>query len=479
MSGFPIWLRMLVAAWLVLGMISAAHAIMSKRDPRGVGVWLFVSFVFPIIGPWFYWVFGINRIERRALRRRERWEPHHDLPDHAARAPLTDGDLAAIGHLQPLRTMTDRVTRMPLVPGNRIEPLHNGENAYPAMLEAIAQAKETVTLESYIFDFDETGRKFFEATRSAAQRGVRVHMLLDGIGAVGALSRRGRKLMKTGATVAAFFPLGLPFGRVRFNLRDHRKILIVDGKVGFTGGMNISHRHMFSSNSSIRTEDLHFRVTGPVVGEMQQTFVEDWLLATGEALSGSDYFPPLDRTGPALARGIISGPDEDFEVIHWTLLAAFAAAQRSVRIATPYFVPTAALTAAINMAALRGIQISLFLPAKNDIPFMKYVADAYVGTLMEHGVRVYYRNGPFVHTKLVVVDERWVWLGSANFDPRSFRLNFEFNVEAYDVDLAGELSRWLDTLPALSTEVTPHYLNSRSPMHRFRDGVFRMFSPFL
>lgn len=468
--------RVLIAAWLVLGCVSAVHAVMYKRDPKSTAIWVFISFIFPLIGPWLYWVIGINRLERRAIRRRKKWW-HRGLPAHSA--SLSDDDHAAIGHLQPLRTMTDRITRMPLVPGNLIEPLHNGEEAYPAMLAAIEQAERTVSLESYIFDCDDIGWKFVEAVRAAAARGVHVHVLVDGIGAVGSCSRMGRRLIKSGAKVAAFFPLRLPLGRLRMNLRNHRKLLIVDGQTGFTGGINISQRHMLQSDKSNRVEDLHFQVAGPVVAEMQQAFVEDWLLATGETLSGTEYFPPHGMVGPALARGIIGGPDEDFEKIHWMLLAAFAAAQKTVRVATPYFAPTPALIAGMSMAALRGVEISLILPSKIDKAYMRWVADAYLEQFLEHGVRVFRRHPPFVHSKLLIVDERWIWLGSANFDPRSFRLNFEFNIEAYDVALASRLAGWMDGIRQRSIEVTLHSIRRRGPFRQLRDGLVKLFTPYL
>ena len=475
---WQLFARVFVAVWVILGVISASHAVMYKREPKGAAVWLFVSFTIPIVGPWLYWVIGINRLERRAMRRRRKQEPHAALPDHAAAVPLTKADLTAVGHLNSLHMMADRVTRMPLVPGNRIEPLHNGEGAYPTMLQAIAEAKETVTLTSYIFDWDEVGRAFADALGEAAARGVRVHVLLDGVGAVRSFSRTGRRLIKSGAEVAAFFPLRIPLGRLRINLRNHRKLLIVDGRIGFTGGMNISQRHLLEGEPP-RVEDLHFRVTGPIVGEMQQAFVEDWLLATGESLVGVGYFPSLGPEGPALCRGIISGPDEDFEKIHWLLQAAFAAAQRSVRIATPYFIPTSVLIGAMNMAALRGVEITLVLPSKLDLPYMRWAADAYLWQLLEHGVRIYRRGDHFVHTKLLVVDDRWILLGSANLDPRSFRLNFEFNIEAYDVELAMGLCQWIDGLLPACERVTLEAMDARPPFQRLRDGIVKMFSPHL
>ena len=291
--------------------------------------------------------------------------------------------------------------------------------------------------------------------------------------------RMGRKLLKSGATVAAFFPLRFPFGRVRLNLRNHRKILVVDGRLGFTGGMNISDRHFLESSNPRRVEDLHFEVTGPVIHELQHTFVEDWALATGQQLKGDEYFPQVEPTGDALCRGIASGPDENFENLHWILLAALAAATEEVWLVTPYFVPPRELLSAMIMAAMRGVRVTLVLPSVNDQFYMRWVADAYLWQLLIHGIRVYYRPAPFVHTKLTIVDQRWVLLGSANLDPRSLRLNFEFNIEAYDPPLAARLSTWLAELVQNSHAVTLEQVDSRPFWQRLRDGAAKLWSPYL
>lgn len=473
------WYWLFVAAWLGFGCVSAAHAIMYKRDPRSAAIWLFISFVFPIFGPWLYWGFGINRIERRAMkRRRKRARVFGSVGREKAQADakaVSDG----VGHLQPLRQIGDRVTRLPLLPGNKLTPLHNGEQAYPEMLNAISLAQKNVTIESYIFDWDDTGRRFARALGEAAQRGVKVHILLDGVGAVGVVSRIGRMLLKSKAEVAGFFPLGLPLGRLRVNLRNHRKIMVVDGKIGFTGGMNISAKHYLGLNRPDRIEDLHFKVEGPVVSELQEAFVEDWYMATNKALTEDEYFPELEPCGDALCRAIISGPDENLEKIHWIIEGALAAAEHSVQIVTPYFIPTRALTSAMILAALRGVRITLIMPEELDIPLVRYATDAYLWQILEYGIGVYRRPAPFVHTKLMIVDEQWLLLGSANLDRRSFRLNFEFNVEAYDRKLAAEMSAWCAGLTEGLEPVSLEAVDSRSMLRRLRDGAVKLFSPYL
>lgn len=465
--------------WFVLAAIAAGHAIVNKRDPRSAALWVFISATFPMVGPWLYWALGINRVQRKAIRKLgRRGRPFEAYDAAIVSAPASYHELVA--HLHPLRTVADRVARLPLLEGNAVEPLHNGEQAYPRMLDAIAGARHSLTMASYIFDYDDVGKEFARSLGQAARRGVKVYLLVDGVGALGNFSRIGRMLLKSGAKVSAFVPLALPLGRIRLNLRNHRKMLVADGRIAFVGGMNVSTRHLLTRTADpSRVEDLHFEITGPVVAEIQHTFSEDWALATDEVLSGEMFFPRLTPAGNSLCRGIASGPDEDFEINHWMFAAAFAAAQKSIHVVTPYFVPSSPLIMNMTMAALRGVEVKLWLPSKVDIGFLKWVADAYLQELLEKGIRVFRFPPPFVHTKLMVVDERWCLFGSANMDPRSLRLNFEFNVEAYDPGLASNLHRWLEGRIATTPEVTLDQIRARHTLARLRDGTVKMFSPHL
>ncbi len=474
MWGLLIWLL-----WFVPGVATAVHAVMYKREPRGAAIWAIVGFMIPYAGPLLYLGFGINRVSRRAAQMRELLPSSSGMPHEDEAAATAHVDSVEVGHLRDMRNIADHVTRLPLLSGNNVTPLHNGEQAYPAMLQAIDAAERSITLTSYIFDWDDVGRRFTEALGRAAQRGVRVHVLLDGIGAVKGFSRIGRGLIKSGANVTAFFPLRFPLGRLRINLRNHRKILVVDGRTGFTGGMNISQRHLVANDNPNRTEDVHFRITGPVVAHLQYAFVQDWLLAGQEELTGEDFFPALGATGRALCRGISSGPDEHLGQFHWLVQAALDAARHRVFMVTPYFVPTTPVVSAIVMAALRGVEVNVILPGKLDLPYMRWVADAYLWQLLEHGVRVYRRKPPFVHSKLIVVDDRATLLGSSNMDPRSFRLNFEFNVEVYDSVMSAQLANWLSGLVAESDEVTLSDIDGRPGHVRFRDGLVKLLSPYL
>ena len=284
-------------------------------------------------------------------------ELHRHLPGHT-------------GHLNMLARVVGGVVERPLLPGNRIEPLINGDEAFPAMLEAIQQARQTVSFCTYIFDRDEVGVAFARALGEATRRGVEVRVLIDATGTRYSWPTILRTLRREGVRYARFLPSFALWHLMAMNLRTHRKILVTDGRVGFTGGMNIRVGHCLQRQPRSPVQDIHFRVRGPVVTQLQEVFADDWLFTTGESLRGEAWFPKPEMAGQVLARGVPDGPDEDFEKLRWTLLGALAIARYSVRIVTPYFLPDPALVSALNLAAMRGVQVDIMLPAKSNLPFV-------------------------------------------------------------------------------------------------------------
>lgn len=466
---------------LAMSLFAAAHAVLYKREARAATLWVGVIWLVPLVGALLYFLLGINRIKRRANLLRGALESFRTTPADAqcTVADLVDRLPPEQRHLQALATATAKVLSRPLVKGNRIELLVNGDAAYPAMLEAIAGARHSLTLSTYIFDRDDAGLAFARALGAAVRRGVEVRVLIDATGTRYSWPPILGELRRAGVRYARFLPAFPLWRLVSLNLRNHRKILVADGRLGFTGGMNLRVGHWLSRQPAHPVQDLHFRVTGPVVAHLQEVFAEDWSFTTGETLRGDLWFPALSAEGPVIARGLADGPDEDFEKLRWTLLAALAAARESVRVATPYFLPDPGLITALNLAALRGVAVDILLPAKSNLPLVDWASTAQWWQVLERGCRLWLSPPPFDHAKMMVVDATWSLVGSANWDPRSLRLNFEFNVEAYDPALAGALTEWFEIRRRQSRPVSLADVDGRRFLVRLRDGVARLLSPYL
>jgi cardiolipin synthase len=288
-----------------------------------------------------------------------------------------------------------------------------------------------------------------------------------------------RVLAERGIRIARFMPTLKPWSAPFWNLRNHRKILVVDGRVGFTGGMNIRARSLLADRPTSPTRDLHFRLDGPVVQHLADAFAEDWAFTTGEALIGPPWIREVTPTGSVVARGIPDGPDADFETIHRVMLGAIACARTSVRVLTPYFVPDSPLITGLAVAATRGVAVDVVLPEKSNLPFVHWATRALLWQVVKRDARVFYSPPPFDHSKLMIVDGAWTLIGSANWDARSLRLNFEFNVECYDPGLAAAATAIFESKRDAGRPVTAAELDGRSVPVRLRDGIARLASPYL
>lgn len=466
------------AVSLGMSLTAAAHAILWKRDPRAAVSWTGVILLVPFGGAIFYFLFGINRVQRRAvsLRRRRRKIEAGGPPEVCTPDELCRDLTPEFAHLAPISRVAESITGYPLLEHNRVQPLINGEQAYPEMLAALDGAARSISLAAYIFDLDEEGRKFVDALVRAKARGVEARVLVDDAGSNRQVEYA---LAAAGIKVSRFHPVIRLFPRRYLNLRNHRKILVVDGKIGFTGGMNLRRSHRVETPQPHREQDVHFRLDGPVVEHLQRAFVDDWAFAAEEVLQGEAWFPSLAGCGKVDARGLPADPGLMHDVLRWVIVGALGCARSRVRIQTPYFLPDAGLIAALNVAALRGVRVDILVPSVNDNPVVKWASTAMLWQVLASGCRVWETPPPFDHTKLMVVDGAWTLLGSANLDPRSLRLNFEFNVECYDRELATGLESRIDAKLATATEITLAKVDARSLPIRLRDGVARLFMPYL
>ena len=470
------WPHLVAGFDLLAAVLASCHALLNKRDSRAATLWIGIIWLMPVLGPVFYLVFGVNRIRRRAIKLGVHQPVGRAVPENLGEAEHDGAE-----HLKMISRVVGRVVERPLMPGNAITPLVNGDEAFPTMIAAIESAKKSVSLVSYIFDNDPTGKQFVEALARAVKRGVEVRVLIDAAGTRYSWPPITWVLRRAQVPYGRFLPSSLlqPWRVATINLRNHRKVLVVDGQIGFTGGMNIRHGNVLASKPKSPVKDLHFHVEGPVVTRLQEAFVNDWAFTSGEVLDGDLWFPDLKESGNVIARVITDGPDADYDKLRWTLLAALAEAQTSIQIITPYFLPDTALVTALNLAALRGVRVDIILPAKNNLPFVQWASRAMWWQVLQRGCHIWLAPPPFDHSKLMIVDGHWVFLGSANWDARSLRLNFELNVECYGRDFADKMELVLQKKLRGAHEVTLAEVDARSVSCKLRDALARLFSPFL
>ncbi|HEX3626568.1 MAG TPA: phospholipase D-like domain-containing protein [Verrucomicrobiae bacterium] len=461
---------------ILAALFASGHALLHKRDSRAAALWVGIVWLVPALGPLLYITLGINRIRRHAVSLGVHNTISRPVPENFGEPEQIEAQ-----HLRMLSRVVSRVVTQPLIPGNTIKALINGDEAFPAMLEAIESAKKSISLCTYIFDNDASGSQFVAALSRAVKRGVQVRVLVDAAGARYSFPSIMHKLRHEKITCARFLPSSLlaPWRVATINLRNHRKILVVDGRIGFSGGINIRHGNVLAQNPSHPIQDLQFRFEGPIAIQLQEAFVNDWAFTTGEVLEGDNWFPETVVSGDVVARVIMDGPDADFEKLRWTLLAALTEAQTSVQVVTPYFLPDAAIITALNLAALRGVQVDILLPATSNLPFVQWASRSMWWQVLERGCRLWLTPPPFDHSKLMIVDGHWVLIGSANWDVRSLRLNFELSIECYGRDFAREMGKIVEQKLKGAREVTLKEVDARPVACKLRDAATRLFAPFL
>lgn len=348
--------------------------------------------------------------------------------------------LYGVGEPQFLRVM-GHLLGPPLVAGNRIVNLENGDEIFPAMLDAIAGAERSITFETFVYWSGEIAERFTAALAERARAGVRVHVLLDWYGSEKLEGTLLDAMRDAGVEVERYNKPGI-FDLNELNNRTHRKLLVVDGRVGFTGGVGIADLWLGDAQDPEHWRDSHFRVEGPVVAQMQAAFLDNWMQSRSAVLHGEDYFPPLTEVGDVPAQMFASSPRGGADSARLMVLLSLAAARESILIGNAYFVPDDVMVASLVDAVERGVEVRILVPGEHiDTDVTRGASVARWGELLEAGVEIYEYAPTMYHTKLMIVDDAWVSVGSANFDNRSFRLNDEANLNCLDRDLAARLSR--------------------------------------
>ena len=480
----PYWPYVLFLLSLLLGATAAIHAAMTKEEVRSAIGWVGIIILSPIVGALLYFIAGVNRIRRSAIADRRFLLQGH-VREHFDSYDATNELVAERfgGRFAAMKTLGDRVTSHTLTTGNTIGMLTTGDDAYRAMLRAIEGASRSILLETYIFDRDRIGRRFAEALIEAVKRGVVVRVLIDAVGARYSVPSVLGMLRDGGVMVDVFngnviMGLRLPYA----NLRTHRKIMVVDGSVAFTGGMNIREGFSGEFHGNACSGDTHFEVSGPVVADIFAVAAADWRFATGEDLDGETWqiLPPVTDPGsPVAIRAVSSGPDRNVETNHKMLMGGFSIARRTIRIVSPYFLPDRELITALITAARRGVEVDIVVPQSNNLTLVDRAMTGQFDQLLKNYCRIWRASGAFDHSKLLVIDGCWAFVGSSNLDPRSLRLNFEVDLEVMDVSFAQGLERRIDITISSARQVTLESLRNRPFAARLLDRILWLGSPYL
>lgn len=457
--------------FVTLQIVVTGHILLFKDDVKSSIGWMGLVWFAPLMGTVIYILLGINRITRKAAALRNSGP---DVLDFSQK-PESNIESKIPPNLLQLLKLGYNVHPQYFALANSITPLINGDEAYPAMCAAIENSKKEVLLASYIFDNDKAGKMFIAAIKKAVKNGAKVRVLLDGVGRT-----RGPKPYITqelkeinGVQYAVFLPVkaALPF----VNLRNHRKILITDGQTAFFGGMNISEGNLLKSKPQYPVRDITFKIEGPVIEQISLLFLQDWAFASKKHFTPLAFTQKPQTAGQTACRIIPDGPDYASRKIELINIAALNCAQKSVTIVTPYFLPQNTVLTALEMASMRGVNVEVILPSKSNIFGMDYAMSANFNRLIKKGVKIYLSPPPFDHSKFMIVDDIWLFAGSSNWDERSFRLNFESNIEIADKELSLKMRLAAEQK---KDSAVPLKAKNLDIFRRLRNNALRLFTPY-
>ncbi len=454
-----------------------------KKDVATTYAWVFFILLVPYVGALSYLLIGHNRVERRALKKsranvRIAHRYAQDRPEEQPRPwkRLPPEDLE--GQQRDIMSLALNASFFEPTPGNRTALFVEGEEAFSRMLQALRAATHHIHLEFYVFASDSTGREFADVLCEKARQGVQVRMLLDGVGCLKLSSALVRRLREAGVRVEFFMPIRKWNRFWNLNLRNHRKLLIIDGQLGFCGGLNVADVYRGRSLQYGPWQDAHMEVEGPAASQMQWVFAEDWYFTCGEELP-TEYFAERPAAGQDLVQVIASGPDRDVEVMYEFFFTAITTARKSVWIITPYFVPDRAMLLALMTAARRGVEVRVLVPERCNHNVAQWAGRYYYEDLLEAGVSIFEYPDGMLHAKVMLVDGAWATVGSANMDIRSFRLNFEVNLLVFGQDFADRISTVFQRDLKISRPVLLAAFRRRGFKRRLLENFFRLLSPLL
>lgn len=477
----PMWSEILMGTfsfvYVTLIVCTAVVVVMENRQPAKTIAWLLVLVLLPMVGLLFFYFFGQNVRKERFIGRK--------TFDLLTQVMLKESSYCPPELMQPkyerLIRLNEWKNRSVLTAGNETQLITSGEEYVLELLKAIYAAQQHIHLETYIIEDDAAGRLVRDALVDRAREGVEVRLLYDDVGCWNVPNEFFESFIAGGVKVQAFLPVKFPSMTHRINYRNHRKVCVIDGRIGFIGGMNIAVRYMNRGDRIWR--DQHLRIEGDAVGSLQRLFVSDWYFMSNTLLKDPKYFPVRDSvaafTRGALMQIVSANPVSHYPEIMYSITWTIAHAQRYIYFQTPYFLPTEPVIQALQTAAMSGVDVRLMIPEKPDAFWLRWGNDSYISAMLRAGVRVFaYQNG-FLHSKSVVSDDDWCTVGSSNMDFRSFENNFEANAFLYDAKTAIQVRDvFLEDLERCE-EIHLDEWQRRPMLHRCLESLTRVFSPLL
>ncbi|MGB5944748.1 cardiolipin synthase [Paenisporosarcina sp.] len=457
---------------------------LERRDASSTWAWLMVLFFIPVMGFLLYLMLG------RQLRKKHlfRWEGRSrigidNLIDYQIDA-IEDGTfefrLEDTHAFKDMIYMQLRNNHAVLTQDNALTIYNDGEKKFAALLDDLELAKDHIHIQYYIFRLDGLGSRIYDMLIRKAKQGVKVRLLFDDMGSRSLRKRHFKKLMDLGGEVEAFFPSIMPLVNPRLNYRNHRKIVVIDGRVGYIGGFNVGDEYLGLDRKFGYWRDTHLRIEGSALHPLQTRFILDWNQASNQDIEYSDrYFPAIPLKGSVGLQIVSSGPDSEWEQIKNGYLKLITMAKKYIYIQTPYFIPDASFMDSLRIACLSGIDVRIMIPNKPDHMFVYWATYSYVGNLIKAGARVYIYDNGFLHTKMIVVDDEASTVGTANIDVRSFKLNFEVNAFIYDRETSHQLAELFEQDMLLSTELTWELYEQRTRIIKMKESFSRLLSPIL
>ncbi|MGN0022668.1 MAG: phospholipase D-like domain-containing protein [Elusimicrobiaceae bacterium] len=458
--------------YLLLQICVTVHILLFKDDVKSSIGWIGLVWLAPLLGSAIYALFGINRIKRKALSLKS---PKQDIHKITGKTQEEIEKEIPKNLLQMLK-LGYSVHPQIFALGNNVSPLINGDEAYPQMCSAIEKARKEVLIESYIFNNDKAGQMILSAAKKAHGNGAKIKIIVDGVGLNYSRPNIAQAAGKiNGAEFVVFLPSKKPASLPFVNLRSHRKIMIIDGETAFFGGMNIAEGNLLKTNPKEPIRDITFKIKGPVINQLTRIFMEDWLFSGGKAFNPALFKESLPLSGGSIARAIPDGPDGDYGKVELMVLGAINCACKNINIVTPYFLPEENILTALEMAAMRGINVQIILPKKSNIFGMDWAMRANFNRLIKKGVKIFLQNPPFDHSKMMTADGIWAFIGSSNWDERSLKLNFEANMEIIDKKLTQTLDKIIEGKKADAKPIT---LQNYSISKRLLNNSFKLLTPY-